>query len=130
MLDIRAPDGEFTEIPFRLDTGSDFMTIPQWLAEGQGIPYVKENPVWPLTAAGRAAEPSYISPVYFSFPQLPEWQFKADCAFTPYRLRYGLFGLTDFVPHFVVRSQKMSPGFPEGSVIFQLRTDHGGLPRR
>lgn len=70
-----------------------------------------------------------MSPVYYSFPQLPQWEFKVDCVFSPYDLPYGLFSLTDFVPHFVVRSNKMSPRFPEGSVVFQLRADHGGSPR-
>ncbi|NUQ62227.1 MAG: hypothetical protein HUU20_07050 [Pirellulales bacterium] len=128
-LDVRSPEGEFTEIPFRLDTGTDFMTIPQWMARAEGIPFRKDCPVQPMTAAGRAAKVSYISPVYFSFPQLPEWQFKADCIFSPYTLRYGLFSLTDFVPHFAVRSNKAGVRFPEGSVVFQLRADHGGTPR-
>ncbi len=130
VLDIRSPDGEFNSVPFRLDTGTDFMTIPQWLAKKEGIPFAQDRPVWPMTAAGRATEVSYISPVCFSFPQLPQWEFRVDCAFSPYNnLRYGLFGLTDFVPHFVVRSQKTSSGCPEGSVIFQLRADHGGFRR-
>ena len=105
------------------------MTIPQSLAKKEGIPFVKDQPTLPMTANGRATENSYISPVYFSFPQLPQWEFKVDCAFSPCNLRYGLFGMTDFVPHFVVRSQRMSPGYPEGSVIFQLRADHGGVRR-
>jgi hypothetical protein len=60
---------------------------------------------------------------------LPEWQFQVDCVFSPYDLPYGLFSLTDFAPHFVVRSNKASPQFPEGSVAFQLRADHGVLRR-
>ena len=52
-----------------------------------------------------------MSPVYYSFPQLPQWEFKVDCVFSPYDLPYGLFSLTDFVPHFVVRSNKMNRAF-------------------
>ena len=129
LLDVRGPDGRFTEIPFRLDTGSDFMIIPQDLALREGISFATDSPLLPLTAAGRAAKPSHMSPVYYSFPQLPRWEFKADCVFSPCDLPYGLLSLTDFVPHFVVRSNKMSARFPEGSVIFQLRADHGGSPR-
>jgi hypothetical protein len=128
-LDIRGPDTDYTALPFRLDTGTDFMTISQRMAREQGIPFSEDCPVFPLGASGRAKKPSFISPVYFSFPQLPDWEFKTDCAFSPYELPYGLFGLTDFAPHFVVRSNKVSAGFPEGSVVFQLRADHGGSPR-
>lgn len=129
LLDMRSPGRKFTEIPFRLDTGSDFMTIPQHLAKKEGIAFSTDSPVLPLTAAGRATKPSFLSPVYYSFPQLPQWEFKVDCVFSPYNLPYGLFSLTDFAPHFVVRSNKLSPGFPEGSVVFQLRADHGGVSR-
>jgi hypothetical protein len=130
-LEIRAEGGDFTSLPFRLDTGTDFMTIPQHLANERGIPFQRDFPVYPKTAAGVAQEPSYISPVYFSFPNLKvsHWEFKVFCSFSPYKLPYCLFSLTDFVPHFVVRSDKISPNFPDGSVVFQLRSDHGGLPR-
>ena len=126
LLDIRRPGARSTELLFRLDTGTDFMTIPQWIAEREGIPFSKSYPIRPMTAAGRAEKDHFISPVYFSFPQLPDWEFKAECSFSPYNLPYCLFSLTDFAPHFVVRSHKASVGFPYGSVVFQLRSDHGG----
>jgi hypothetical protein len=128
-LEVRDPRGEFTDVPFRLDTGTDFMTIPQWMAKDEGISFSKQIPLRPMTAAGVAQKNCYLSPVYYSFPQLPKWQFKTDCIFSPYHLSYGLFSLTDFVSHFVVRSNKMAPDFPEGSVVFQLRADHGGERR-
>jgi len=130
LLDIRSEGGEFVPLLFLLDTGTDFMNIPQHLARQSGIAFATDSPVYPLTASGRASQPSYLSPVYYSFPQLPELQFKVDCAFCPCDdLPYGLFSLTDFVPHFVVRSHKENSDYPEGSVVFQLRADHKGSPR-
>jgi hypothetical protein len=83
----------------------------------------------PRTAAGRASKPSFISPVEFSFPKLPQWKFRTDCVFSPYTLPYCLLALSDFVPHFLIRSNKETPDFPAGSVVFQLRADHGGKRR-
>jgi hypothetical protein len=31
-LEIQTDHGDFVPLPFRLDSGSDFMTIPQWMA--------------------------------------------------------------------------------------------------
>ena len=78
------------------------------------------------TAAGPAHRPSFISRVSFSFPQLTAWKFETNCVFSPYDLPYCLLSLNDFVPHLVIRSNKETPDYPEGSVVFQLRTDHGG----
>ena len=128
-LEIQADDGQFRPLPFRLDSGSDFMTIPQWMARQNNIAFSEETGLFPKTAAGRAGKPSYIAPVEFSFPQLVEWKFETDCVFSPYNLPYCLLALNDFVPHFLIRSNKESPEFPEGSVVFQLRVDHGGSPR-
>ncbi len=105
------------------------MTIPQWMARKNGIFYSEDIGLYPKTASGRASEPSFISPVQFCFPQLPQWTFRTDCVFSPYNLPYCLFALSDFVPHFLIRSNKESPDFPDGSVVFQLRTDHGGKRR-
>jgi hypothetical protein len=85
--------------------------------------------LYPKTASGTASEPSFISPVQFCFPQLPQWTFRTDCVFSPYNLPYCLLALSDFVPHFLIRSNKESTDFPDGSVVFQLRTDHGGKRR-
>ncbi len=128
-LEVQAGDGDFVPLPFRLDSGSDFMTIPQWMARQNGIAFSEKTGLFPKTAAGRATKPSFISPVGFSFPQLPEWKYRTDCVFTPYNLSCCLFALNDFVPHFLIRSNKESPEFPEGSVVFQLRVDHGGERR-
>ena len=128
-LEIESRDGEFVSLPFRLDTGSDFMTIPQWMARTNNIPYSGRSPLFPNTASGRADKPSYLSPVEFSFPQLPKSKFQTHCVFSPYNLPYCLLSLSDFVPHFIIRSNKESTDFPDGSVVLQLRADHGGQPR-
>ena len=128
-LEIQTDDGDFVPLPFRLDSGSDFMTIPQWMARQIGIPFSEENGLFPRTAAGRASKPSFISPVEFSFPKLPRWKFQTDCVFSPYNLPYCLLALSDFVPHFLIRSNKETPDFPAGAVVFQLRADHGGKRR-
>lgn len=128
-LEVRAGGGQFVSLPFRLDTGSDFMTLPQWMARQHGIVFSDEFGLFPRTAAGRATEPSFISPVDFSFPRLPEWTFRTDCVFSPYNLSCCLVALRDLVPHFLIRSNKESVEYPEGSVAFQLRADHGGERR-
>lgn len=128
-LEVRADDGQFVPLPFRLDSGSDFMTIPQWMARKNQISFSEGSGLFPKTAAGRAHKPSFISPVEFSFPQLPRWKFRTECVFSPYNLPYCLLSLNDFVPHFLIRSNRESPEFPEGSVAFQLRGDHGGQRR-
>ena len=128
-LEVQTDAGEFVPLPFRLDTGTDFMTIPQWMARNNGISYSEASGLYPKTAAGRADKPSFISPVSFSFPELPQWKFATQCVFSPYNLPYCLFSLNDFVQHFVLRSNKESADYPEGSVVFQLRVDHGGERR-
>lgn len=128
-LQVQAGDGRFVSLPYRLDTGSDFMTIPQWMARDNGISFSEDTGLFPRTAAGRATEPSFISPVEFSFPQLAEWKFRTDCVFSPYNLHCCLLALRDLVPHFLVRSNKESAQYPEGSVVFQLRVDHAGQRR-
>jgi hypothetical protein len=129
-LDIQAQSGDFVSLPFRLDTGSDFMTIPWWMARKSGIPYSEQTELYPKTASGTAKQPSFISSVWFSFAELPKLTFETPCVFSPYNLPYCLFSLNDFVPHFNIRSNKESPDFPEGSVAFQLRADHGGQQRK
>ena len=129
MLEIETGKGGFAPLPFRLDTGSDFMTIPQGMARTNGILFSAEVGLYPRTAAGPAHRPSFISRVSFSFPQLTAWKFETNCVFSPYDLPYCLLSLNDFVPHFVIRSNKETPDYPEGSVVFQLRTDHGGKRR-
>ena len=128
-LDVQNRSGDFVPLPFRLDTGSDFMTIPQWIARQNDIAFSDEIALFPKTASGRADKPSYISPAWFSFPELGRWKFQTDCVFSPYNLRYCLFSLNDFVSNFTVRSNKESPDYPEGSVVFQLRIDHRGQLR-
>jgi hypothetical protein len=128
-LEVQSGQQEFVPLPFRLDSGSDFMTIPQWMARQNKIAFSEEAGLFPKTAAGRADKPSFISPVWFSFPQLPAWKFATDCVFTPYNLPYCLFALNDFVPQFLIRSSKETPDYPEGSVLFQLRGDHSGKRR-
>jgi hypothetical protein len=90
-LEVQTGEGQFVPLPFRLDSGSDFMTIPQWMARQNQITFSEETGLFPKTAAGRADKPSFISPVWFSFPQLPAWKFATDCVFTPYNLPYCLF---------------------------------------
>ncbi len=130
-LEIRREDGKFVWHPFRLDTGTDFMTIPQWMANKFRIPFASNFPTRPNTGMGRASEDFYFGRACYSFPELSDWQFEVDCSFSPYaNLEYCLFSLNDFVPHFIVSSDKASARFPYGSVAFRLRHDHGGKRRR
>lgn len=128
-LEIRNRNGQFVSLPFRLDTGSDFMTIPQWIARKNDIEYSERTALFPKTASGRADQPSFVSSATYSFPELSQWMFETPCVFSPYNLPYCLFSLNDLVPHFVTRSNKESSNFPDGLVVFQLRADHGGQPR-
>lgn len=44
-------------------------------------------------------------------------------------LKRFVYRFNDFIPHFVIRSNKESNDYPDGSVVFQLRSDHGGERR-
>lgn len=69
-LEIKNRNGQFVSLPFRLDTGSDFMTIPQWLARKSDIDYSERTALFPKTASGRADQPSFVSPATYTFPAL------------------------------------------------------------
>jgi hypothetical protein len=62
----------YAALPYRLDTGSDLMTIPIELADQFGIPFDKTVEVYPRTVAGYADKASYLSPVTFVFPAIPK----------------------------------------------------------
>jgi hypothetical protein len=130
-LALRNANGTFglSAVPFRLDTGSDFTTIPDTWADQLGLRYKLGTPVHPATTSGRARKPSYLTDLWLSFSAMPQWQFRAECLVTPYPLKRGLFSLNDLVPHFIARSNKATLSFPRGSIVLQLRSDHGGVPR-
>jgi hypothetical protein len=128
--DVRPKTSKYQRLPFRLDTASDFTTIPIALAEELNIPFVKTKPVYPNTSAGKAEHPSYLSPLSFSFPAIPEIRFRCMCLFTPYSMKQSLFSLGDLVPNFLIRSRKGIPSNPDGFVILQVRQDHQGQLRQ
>src|SRR5665213_2395833 len=81
-LDVRTEGEKYARIPFRLDSGSDFTTIPISLATKLNIRFSTKTPAYPNTAAGKAASPSYLSPIWFSIPALPYWRFQGMALFT------------------------------------------------
>lgn len=125
-LDICGQSGRFCRVPFRIDTGSDFTTVPISIATSLNIPFAMNRPVYPQTAAGKAQNPSFLSPIRLSFPGLPQWQFESMAMFTPYTLKTSLLSLAELVPNFLIRSQAASQVDPDGCVILQLRRDHQG----
>lgn len=116
-------------VGFRLDSGTDFTTIPIEVATRLGISFTKARPVHPNTAAGKAKLPSYLSPIHFSLPGLPQYDFTTECLFSPYVTKLGLFALRDLVPNFLIRSRKATFAHPDGAMILQLRQDHRGQTR-
>jgi hypothetical protein len=128
-VEIQDQFGNFVPLPFRLDTGSDFTTLPIKFAHQFGIPFDKSHPISPRTGAGKAKQPSYLSPIWFSLPGFPRLMFRTDCLFSPGIDHRGLFSLNDLVPHFLVRSKKATSQYPHGFVVLQLRKDHQGVVR-
>jgi hypothetical protein len=128
-LDVRAAQEPFQRVPFLLDTGSKFTTIPIAIANQLGLPVQTGRPVWIRGATALARIQAYLSPVWLSFPVLPAWQFRSECCFTPAQIGYALLALRDIIPHFDLSTARPIPQAPHGSLLFVLRDDHGGMPR-
>lgn len=126
-LDLRTTAGEFVSLPFLFDTGTRFTTIPISLAERHEIPLNTSHPVIVrgTTGTGRGV----LSPLWFSSPQLPQWQFECACCFTEHDIPQPLLSLTDVVTHFNLRTAQQTTLHPLGSVILQLKRKHGGRQR-
>src|SRR5262245_57501220 len=82
-LDVCSANGTYARVPFRLDSATDFTTIPAAVAANLNIPFTTEQPVFPNTAAGKASQPSYVCPMWFSFPEMPHLRFQSSCMFSP-----------------------------------------------
>jgi hypothetical protein len=116
-------------MPFLFDTGTHFTTIPIADAQHLGIPFSTNRPVTIQGATGKGPSSVYLSPVRFSFPALPQWQFETLGCFTPYSLRRSLLSLSDILAHFTFRTGPRTATHPDGSLILRLRRRHQGQPR-
>lgn len=128
-LDVRGQSGRYFRLPFRVDSASDFTTIPISTAASMNIPFATNRPVYPHTAAGKAQDPSYLSPLAFSVPGLSQLRFESMAIFSPYELKTSLLALGDLIPNFLIRFPAAAPGVPDGWAILQLRPDHRGRAR-
>jgi len=128
-LNVEVGSGRWVQLPFRLDPGSDFTTISIADARANGIHFSTRIRVFPKTAAGKALKPSFLSPIWLLFPSLPQLWFQSHCLFSPYPLKRCLLSLNEIVPHFLVRSERATPAYPDGSIVLRLRKDHGGKQR-
>ena len=119
-IGIRAADGSFPLVPFLLDTGTQFSTISISLANRLGIQFSRDQLVTirGVTGSGRG----YMSPIRFSLPQLPEWQFETLACFTPHVLSVMLLSLSDLVDHFELHTSYQPTEFcPYGALVLTLR---------
>jgi hypothetical protein len=128
-LDVRENTGRYCRLPFRIDSASDFTTIPISTATSLGIQFATDRPVYPHTAAGKARRPSYLTAIEFSFPGLPHFLFDGVAMFSPYELKTLLLAVGDLIPNFLIRFPVAATGMPDGCVILQLRRDHRGHVR-
>lgn len=131
-MDLSKDGGEFDRSPyeFRLDTGTDFMTIPKDLAKRLGISLRGLPKVRPHSIEGKTKRLSWLTKLWFSFPELPDLKFQANCLINPTSMRRCLISLNDIVPNFIVRSQRADEDYPTGFVAFQLRAknQNKGVP--
>lgn len=123
-LEIRTTTRSFARLPFRFDTGTQFTTISLADAQGLGIPFSRNKPVVVRGTTGMGH--GYMAPIWFTFPQLPEWLFESYGCFTPVALSRSLLCLTDVVQHFTLRTLRPGRLHPNGSMGLYLRPDHGG----
>ena len=128
-LEVQTSRGVFLPCSFLFDAGTHFTTIPIADAKRMGIAFSTARPAFPRGATGKSQVPGYLSPIRFSFPALPQWQFPSTCFFTPHSLSRSLLSLTDIVSNFLIRSGRATIAHPHGSLILRLRHDHKGQPR-
>ena len=129
-IEVRGSQGEFFGLPFLVDTCTDYTMISLDVANELGIPYTTDRETTLVTSIGSGDRPGYLSPLWFSFKDLPEWQFETVACFSPYR-HYSLLSITDVLRHFSVGLSLRSntPKEPYGAALLSLRPDHGGRPR-
>ncbi len=127
LLEIRSSQGRFVALTFLFDTGTQFSTISSGLARQMGISFSVAKPVGIRGASGKGQ--GFLSPVWFSFPQLPQWQFESLCCFSSTPLPRSLVSLSDLVSRFTLQTLRPSPIHPNGSLVLRLRPDHNGQPR-
>jgi hypothetical protein len=119
-------DNGWKSLPFLFDPGSQFTSIPIPLAEENGIPYDVSHPVTTHGTTGSGV--GFLSPITFSFPALPMFEFQALCNFGPV-LKRPLFSLTDTLDHFAFRTLRPTDKHPLGSFVLRLHKSHKGRPR-
>jgi hypothetical protein len=124
---IRTASGAFIPLTFLFDTGTQLTTVPLSLARAKGIPFSLRQSIGfrGTTSSGHG----FLAPLWFSFPQLPQWQFESACCFTPDPIPRLLLSLADLIRHFTLRTTLPTPVYPHGGVVLRLRPDHGGQPR-
>ena len=127
-LELRTVASAWESATFLLDTGSQFTTVAIAAAERLCIPFAATRPVRIEGTTGSA--PGFLSPLWFSFFDLPNLQFESSCCFSTARMERSLLSLTDLLRHFTLRTLLPSHLHPLGSVLVQLRADHQGVPRR
>jgi hypothetical protein len=129
-LDVQTGGGMFLLVPFLLDTGSQFSTIPIALAQQLGISFSSQKPVGIRGSTLAHPIQGYLSPVQFCFPALPRWRFPGEWCFSPQPLTRGLLALRDILPHFAITTDRRHPPVhAAGDLLFLLREGHGGSPR-
>ena len=111
-LDVGTGSRGFRRVPFRLDTGADFTTLPIRLAEELGIPFARDasREVKPRTGAGRAPHPSFPGEIKYSFPDLPGYVFRTVCLFSPGIRGRGLLSLQSVIPNFTIMARHTVSG--------------------
>jgi hypothetical protein len=81
ILAVRMTEDTFVPLPFRFDSGTDLTMIPIPLARSLGIPFTRGRSTTVQGATGHSR--GFLAPLWFYFPQLPQWQFETLACFTP-----------------------------------------------
>jgi hypothetical protein len=127
ILAIRTASGGYIPLTFLFDTGTQLTTIPVGVARAAGIPLSLSQSIGVRGTMGGGH--GFLAPLWFSFPQLPQWQFESACCFTPNPVPRLLLSLADLIRHFTLQTTLPTPVYPHGGVVLRLRPDHGGQPR-
>jgi len=128
-VEIRTSATVFVSMPFLFDTGTHFTTLAIADARQFAIPFSTTRPVTIQSAPGKGSASAYLSPLWFSFRALPQWQFQTQACFTPYPLRRSLLSLSDVLANFTLRTGPRTAAHPGGSLILRLRHNHQGQTR-
>jgi hypothetical protein len=126
-VEVLAAQQTFVSLPFLLDTGTPFTTVPIALAQQLGISFTTNKPVWIRGATGSGKIQGFLSPMWILFPALAAWQFSCECCFTPQNLSRPLFSLRDLLLHFTFSTERRTPSTYPGELVLILREDHGGI---